>query len=127
MAISRELRLGRSKALRFLDKLASTEGKAVSMYFPAGTAHARVETSLEKIVSQVDIPSDIVEKIATSKRGAAFFYNQQQIYLVLPPFPLEDEYITDGYDIGRLRALLSPETMNLVSDDDPASRIWREQ
>jgi peptide subunit release factor 1 (eRF1) len=29
------------------------------------------------------------------------------MYLVLPPFPLSEEYITNGYDIGPLRSLLS--------------------
>jgi len=107
MGVLRELHLGRSKALDFLDELASTEGKAISMYFPPGIAAASVETSLEKILSQVDIPSDVAGKIATSKMGAAFFWSQPQMYLVLPPFPIKEEYITDGYDVGPLRALLS--------------------
>jgi len=107
MGVLRELHLGRSKALGFLDELASTEGKAISVYFPPGIAAARVETSLEKVFSHVDIPSDIVEKIAASKKGAAFFWSQLQMYLILPPFPIKEEYMTDGYDVGPLRALLS--------------------
>ena len=83
MGVLRELHLGRSKALGFLDELASTEGKVISMYFPVGIAPARVETSLEKIFSQVAIPSGVVEKIANSKMGAAFFWSQPQMYLVL--------------------------------------------
>ena len=106
MLAEKEWHLSRVKALGFLDKLASTEGKAISMYFPAGIAPARVETSLERVFSQVDIPSDIVEKITTSKMGAAFFSNQQQAYLVLPPFPVEEDHIAPGYDVEPLRALL---------------------
>lgn len=93
--------------MNFLDELASTEGKAISVYLPAGIAPASIETRLEKVFSQVDIPSDVAEKIAASKMGAAFFWSQLQMYLVLPPFPIEEEYITDGYDVGPLRALLS--------------------
>jgi peptide subunit release factor 1 (eRF1) len=107
MAISRELRLGRSKTLDFLDNLDSTEGKAISVYFPPGMVRSSVETRLRKAFGSIGIPLDIVEKITTLKTGAAFFGNQQQMYLVLPPFPVKEDYITDGYDIEPLRALLS--------------------
>jgi hypothetical protein len=107
MFIPKRFSLGRSKALRFLDESASIEGGAMSMYFPAGIAPVRVESGLKKVSGQVDLPSDIVEKIATSKTGAAFFWSRQQVCLVLPPFPIKDEYLTDGYDVGPLRTLLS--------------------
>jgi hypothetical protein len=107
MRVARKSRLDRSKALGFLDELALTEGKAISMYFPAGIAPALVETSLEKVFSRVDMPSGIVEKITNSNMGAAFFLSQQQAYLLLPPFPVRDEYLTDGCDVGPLRSLLS--------------------
>jgi len=84
MLVSRELRLGRLKALGFLDELASTEGKATSVYFPPGIAPASVETGLEKVFGQVDIPLGIAETIVASKMGAAFFWSQLQMYLVLP-------------------------------------------
>ena len=107
MAVSRKLRLGRSKALGFLDELVLTEGKGISVYFPPGMAAARVETQLQKVFGTVDIPSDIPETIAASKRGAVFFWNQLQMYLVLPPFPVKEEYITGGYDVGPLHTILS--------------------
>ena len=109
MAASRELRLGRSKALGFLDELVLTEVKGISVYFPPGMVAARVETQLQKVFGPVDIPSGIPETIATSKTGAVFFWNQLQMYLVLPPFPIKDEYLTDGYDVEPLRTLLSHE------------------
>jgi peptide subunit release factor 1 (eRF1) len=105
--VSRELRLGRSRTLGFLEELASTEGKAVSVYVPPGIASSGVETRLGKVFGSIGMPPDVVETIASSKMGAAFFGNQQQIYLVLPPFPLKEDYIADGYDVGPLRMLLS--------------------
>jgi hypothetical protein len=107
MGISRELRLGRSKAFGFLDELTSTEGKAISVYFPPGIARSSVETRLEKVFGPIDMPSDVAETIAASKMGAAFFWSQLQMYLILPPFPVKEDYITDGYDVGPLRTLLS--------------------
>lgn len=107
MLVSRELRLGRSKALSFLDELASTAGEAISVYFPPGIVPASVEARLEKVFVPVDMPPNVAERIAASKTGAAFFWSQLQMYLVLPPFPIREEYITDGYDISPLRVLLS--------------------
>jgi len=77
------------------------------VYFPPGIAAARIETRLEKVVGLVDMPPGVAEPIAASKMGAAFFWSQLQMYLVLPPFQIKEEYITDGYDIGPLRVLLS--------------------
>jgi len=107
MLVSRKLRLGRLKALGFLDELASTEGKTISVYFPTGITPAAVETRLETVVGLVDIPPGVAETIAASKTGTAFFWSQLQMYLVLPPLPMNEEYITDGYDVGPLHALLS--------------------
>lgn len=101
------MRLRRSKALQFLDGLALTEGKAISVFFPPGMVRSSVETRLGKVVGSIGIPLDMVEKITASKMGAAFLGNQQQMYLVLPPFPVKEDYITDGYDVEPLRTLLS--------------------
>ena len=76
--VSREFRLGRSKALRFLEELASTEGKAISAYFPSGMARCSVENKLEELSGSICMPPDVVETISSSKMGAAFFSNQQQ-------------------------------------------------
>jgi hypothetical protein len=106
MVVSRELRLGRSKALRFLDELISREGEAISAYFPPRMALSSVGTKLEQLPGSIDMPPNIVEKISASETGAAFFGNRQQMYLVLPPFRVEEDYVTDGYDVGPLRSLL---------------------
>jgi peptide subunit release factor 1 (eRF1) len=53
------------------------------------------------------MPPNVAETIAASKMGAAFFWSQLQMYLVLPPFRVEEDYIIDSYDVGPLRTLLS--------------------
>ncbi len=106
MFISKRFSLARSKALRFVDELASTEGKGISVHFPAGVAQSRVEASLENVFSQTDLPPGIAENVAISKVGAALFWNQLRTCLILPPFPIKDECVTDSYDFGPLRRLL---------------------
>jgi hypothetical protein len=107
MFVSKRFRFGRSKALDFLDELAATEGKAISVYLPRGTPQVRVENLLGKVFAAAAIPPGVAETTAGLGTGAAFFWSPSQTYLVLPPFPIAEEYITDGYDVEPLRYLLS--------------------
>jgi hypothetical protein len=107
MFVSKRFCLGRSKMLGFLDELALTEGKAISLYLPQGTPQARVENLLGKMFAATAIPPGVAEAIAGSRMGAAFFWRPPQMYVVLPPFPIAEEYITNSYDVGPLRSLLS--------------------
>ena len=93
--------------LGFLDELASTEGKAISVYLPQGTLQARVENLLGRVFAPTVIPPGVAEVIAGSGMGAALFWSPLQTYLVLPPFPIVEEYIADGYDVEPLHSFLS--------------------
>jgi len=105
--MSKRYRLGRSKMLGFLDELTSTEGKAMSVYLPPGTLQARVENLLGPVFAAAAIPPGMAEVIAGSGMGAALFRGPLKTYLVLPPFPVSEEYINDGYDVELLYSLLS--------------------
>jgi len=96
MFIAQRFHLGRSKMLGFLDELALTEGKAISLYFPHGTPPARVENLLGKAFAETAMPPGIAEVIAGSGMGATLFSSLQRTYLVLPPFPIAEEYICRG-------------------------------
>ena len=106
MLISKRFHLGRSKVLDFLDELASTEGKAVSLYLPQGTTQDRVENLLKEVFRATGTPPGVAEAAAGSGMGAAFFWSPPRMYLVLPPFPIAEEYMTNSYDVGPLRSLL---------------------
>jgi peptide subunit release factor 1 (eRF1) len=93
--------------LGFLDELAGTEGQAISVYLPQGTSKARVENLLGKVFAANAVPRGVAEIMAGSEMGAALFRSPPQTYLVLPPFPIAEEYITGGYDVGLLHSLLS--------------------
>ena len=93
--------------LDLLDELASTDGKAVSLYLPQGASRDRVEGLLGKVFNASAIPPSVLKAAAASAMGAAFFWSPTQTYLVLPPFPIVEEYMTNGYDVGPLRSLLS--------------------
>ena len=93
--------------LGFLNELASTEGKAVSLYLPQGTTEDRVEDLLGKVAATGATLPGALEAAAGSGMGAAFFWSPTKTYLVLPPFPIVEEYTTNGYDIEPLSSLLS--------------------
>lgn len=107
MFISKRFHLGRSRTLDFLDELALTENKAMSLYVPQGTTQDRVESLLGKVSPASTIPPGVAEATAGSSTGAVFFWSPLRMYLVLPPFPIAEEYMTNGYDVEPLRSLLS--------------------
>jgi len=128
MLISKRFRLGRSKMVDFLDKLASTEGKAVSLYLSQGTTQDRVEKLLEKVFPTSAIPLGAAEAAAGSRTGAAFFWSPPQMYLALPPFPIAEEYMTNGCDVEPLRSLLGHDflmALVLVRLGAYSIGIWR--
>jgi len=107
MLISKRFRLGKSKMLDFLDELALTENKAISLYVPQGTTRDRVENLLAKVFPASAMPPGVTEASAGSVTGAVFFWSPPRMHLVLPPFPIAEEYIANGYDVEPLRSLLS--------------------
>jgi hypothetical protein len=93
--------------LGFLDELALAESKAISLYLPRGTSRDRAESLLGKVFATSATPLEIAGVIANSQMGAVLFCSPPRIHLVLPPFPIVEEYMTNGYDIEPLRSLLS--------------------
>jgi len=93
--------------LGFLDELASIESRAMSLYLPQGMPQGTVDNLLGKVFTATNIPPEVAEIMAGSKMGGALFWSPSRMYLVVPPFPIAEEYITDGYDVGPLRSLLT--------------------
>lgn len=107
MLVARRLRFDRLKMLDFLDELAMMEGRAVSLYVPHDTPQNKIKSLLEKVFTTAAIPAGMDEVIAGSETGAVLFRGLTRRCLVLPPFPIGQEYLTDNYDIGPLYSLLS--------------------
>jgi hypothetical protein len=106
MLMSKRFRLGRWQTLGFLDELALNEGKGVSLYLSQGTTQDRIAKLLGKVFAAGATPPEVAEAAARSATGAAFFWSPTQMQLVLPPFPIAEEYVTNGYDVEPLRSLL---------------------
>ena len=104
MLTSRRVHLDRLKTLRFLNELEAASGKAKSLYLPSGTPQP--EILLEKALSWQSVPADMAQLVAGSMTGAALFWGSSRTCLILPPFPITEEYFTQGYNVEPLRSLL---------------------
>ncbi len=91
----------------FLEELAATEGRGVSLYLPLGMPSARVGEALEKALASDLMPDGIHEIVTGSAMGAVAFWGPARKCMVLPPFPIRQEYTADGYDVGPLASLMS--------------------
>jgi hypothetical protein len=107
MLVARRFRLDRFKMLDFLDQLAMMEGRAVSLYLPHGTPQNKIENLLAMVFTTTTMPPGMDEVIAGSETGTVLFWGLTRRCLVLPPFPIGQEYLTHSYDIGPLWSLLS--------------------
>jgi len=55
------------------------------------------------------MPSNLVEPVVSSLTGAILFWGQARKILVLPPFPLNEQYFTNDYEVEPLRLMLERE------------------
>ncbi|MBN1643619.1 MAG: hypothetical protein JW856_02200 [Dehalococcoidales bacterium] len=107
MPTIRNFKLTRQKTIALLQQLEAEGNPATTIYLPAGMPMADIETLFKKSPVTQTVPPDIVKSASGSLTGSALFLGTSQKYLVSPPFPLKENYITDGYDIGPLSSLLA--------------------
>jgi hypothetical protein len=102
-----QLLLSRRKTLGLLDEMAALPAAAASsLYIPAEIPQAEVENLIADIPEQRDIPPEITTLAAGSKTGSVLFWGGERKCLVLPPFPIGEKSIAQGYHVEPLRSLL---------------------
>lgn len=106
MLISRHFVLGRLKMLGFLDELETIGGGAQSLYLPSGLSLTGVEGLLQKVLGADNVSPEVAKLAVGSGTGVVIFWSVPRKYLVLPPFPVKEKYLTFGYDVEPLRFLL---------------------
>ena len=111
MLISRRFLFRRLKMLSFLDELETDDSEAKSLYVPSGLLLSELEGLLQIVLGVQKIPPGLAELAAGSETGAIVFWGSSRGCLVLPPFPVTEKYLTDGYDVEPLRALLQRDFM----------------
>jgi hypothetical protein len=107
MLTSTHSKLTRRKMLDCLAELETAGGQAMTIYLPAGISQADASVYLKQVPPLAPALREITAAVTASQNGAAIFWGQATRRLILPPFPLADRYVSPGYDVGPLKALLS--------------------
>ena len=115
MLVPTRFQFSRSRLIAFLDKLEKADDAARSLYLPPGQPLARVEDLLRNMLGTDEIPTGLSTLAAGSETGAVVFWGGSRKCLVLPPFPIEEQYLTFGYDVEPLRYMLQQDfTIGLI-------------
>jgi peptide subunit release factor 1 (eRF1) len=87
----------------------------VSVYLHAGLHPSEIEKTIGVVITDKTVLSEIVHEVSHSTTGGALFWGEQHKYLILPPFPVTEKLISQGYDIELLHGLINRElTIALV-------------
>jgi len=95
----------RLQTLRLLDKLVD-DGKSTTMCFRQGGDPSRLEKVVRVTLGLEAPPDGLMDAVLSSKTGGILYWGELGRYLVVPPFPMLDDFVTPGYDTSPLRALL---------------------
>ena len=97
----------REKTTVLLQRLENGKEDAISILLPSGMTTEEVSVFLQKTPQTQSIPYDAVRLAATSPTGSVLFWGVTQKSIILPPFPLKEKYITNGYETEPLLSLIS--------------------
>ena len=115
MLTSKSYKLTREKTSALLHRLKACEEDAITILLPSGMMTTDVSAFLQKTPQTQSIPYDAVRLIATSPTGSVIFWGVTQKCIILPPFPLKEKYITNGYETEPLLSLISKDyTIGIV-------------
>jgi hypothetical protein len=89
-----------------LDELDTMPGKAVSLYIAPGVPLPKVEKMLITTPGTQTIFHDVVGEVARSHMGVVLFWGEHARYLIVPPFPVEESPVFQGYETVPLRSLI---------------------
>jgi hypothetical protein len=99
--------LGRAKTLALLDYLAgSSNAKDFSLYLPPHLATTELESLIKNLNTSAKASGELVRITATSPNGAAVYKTEEQIRLVVPPFPIKEKVIFNSAEVTPLRTML---------------------
>ena len=115
MLTAKSYKLTREKTGVLLHRLEACKEEATSIFLPSGMTTEEVSAFLRKTPKTESIPYDTVRLAATSPTGSILFWGLTQKYLISPPFPQKEKYVTNGYETETLLALISKEyTIGIV-------------
>jgi peptide subunit release factor 1 (eRF1) len=107
MFSAQHYKLSKVSLLHLLDELKDDSIKVGSLCIPPGSSRNNISGMLETLVDTTSVPEDIAGYIMNSPTGGMLFWGSHHRYLVLPPFPLSQERLSNTCEIEPLHSLLN--------------------
>jgi len=92
--------------LHLLEELKSNSIDVGTLCIPRGVSKSFIEAMLETHLKIESLPENISELLTDSPTGAILFWGPHHRYLVMPPFPVNEERFSNTCEIEHLRNLL---------------------
>jgi peptide subunit release factor 1 (eRF1) len=99
----------KTRMLHLLEELLSSGNEVASVCIPPRLAKIEIEGLMETVVDLKSLPEDVARYMFESPTGAVLFWGQHHRYVVMPPFPLQEERTSPVCEIEPLHALLQRE------------------
>jgi peptide subunit release factor 1 (eRF1) len=101
--------LSKARMLHLLEELKTSSIEVGSLCIPPNSSKTNIEGMMENILDTGTAPEDLSKYIVNSPTGAILFWGSHHRYLVMPPFPLNDERFSNTCEIEPLYSLLHRE------------------
>ena len=89
-----------------LGKLEESGEPAVSLYLPLSVNLEDMQAHLNQVPAIGEYASEIIKSSAGKENGTVLFWGKTYKLQIIPPFPIKDKFITNGYDTEVLRSML---------------------
>ena len=99
--------LNRAHMLEFLSRLSSNpKENQLTFYLPPLLPPDKLADILQRLPAAASVSNEIHNICTKSQNGAVIFWGQEQKNLIIPPFPIRDSVILEGFETEHLKAML---------------------
>ncbi len=111
MSPTSRYRLPKVRLLHLLEELHANSIEVASLCVPPKSSKVNIEGMMESIMDMKTVPVDLSKSIAESPTGAILFWGPRHRYLVMPPFPIIEQKVSNTCEIEPLYSLLHKEIL----------------
>jgi len=101
--------ISRVKLIKLLETLQQNASGICSVYVQAGLSPEKIKEQVKSLLDPVEPVEDISAFMARSSTGSVLFWGTRRRYLIMPPFPLDENKIFSVCEVNPLRELLERE------------------
>ncbi|MFH1032003.1 MAG: Vms1/Ankzf1 family peptidyl-tRNA hydrolase [Chloroflexota bacterium] len=106
MSTVRRYNLTKVRLLHLLEELKADSIEVGSLCVPPGFSQTNIQSMMETILNVKKTPEDLSISLAQSQTGGILFWGPHHKYLVMPPFPVMKESVSNTCDIEPLLSLM---------------------